>query len=328
MGPVMNEATLMTPAILKELQDHFGTPTVTSGELYAYNPKYMAEARKGGLKLVSRGVWSLDAPKAKKAPKENAKDQAAKSELIKERFEVLGVLADGVASNNIRSLIVAGAPGVGKTFTLEAKLAIAEKKKKITSVVSIKGSISPIGLYVQLFENREKGQVIVLDDIDSVFGDEEAMNLLKGALDTTQKRRISWAKASAFLRDQDIPNSFDYDGQIVFITNTDPDAVIAKGGKLAPHMAALLSRSVFLDLCIHDNKSIMIRVEQVLAESTMLSDLNVSKGHAAEILGWMNANLDSLRSVSLRTVIQLASFIKTSNNWQALASATMLKARY
>jgi hypothetical protein len=72
----------------------------------------------------------------------------------------------------------------------------------------------------------------------------------------------------------------------------------------------------------------MIRVEQVLGESTMLDDLGVTKGQAAEILGWMNQNIDSLRSVSLRTVIQLASFIKTSNNWQALASATMLKARY
>jgi hypothetical protein len=72
----------------------------------------------------------------------------------------------------------------------------------------------------------------------------------------------------------------------------------------------------------------MIRVEQVLGESTMLDDLGVTKGQAAEILGWMNQNIDSLRSVSLRTVIQLAGFIKTSTNWQALASATMIKARY
>ena len=317
----------MTAAILTELQNHFGTPTVTSAELHGYNPKYMTLARQGGLKAVSRGVWSLTG-EAKKAPKPKAEDLQKKAAMIRERFDVLSVLADGVADKNIRSLIVAGAPGVGKTHTLEAKLAIAEKKGKVSSIDVIKGSISAIGLFVRLWENRDAGQVILLDDIDSVFGDEETLNLLKGALDTTKTRRISWAKASSFLRDQDIPNSFDYNGQIVFITNTDPDAVIAKGGKLAPHMAALLSRSVFLDLCIHDAKSIMIRVEQVLGESTMLDDLGVTKGQAAEILGWMNQNIDSLRSVSLRTVIQLAGFIKTSTNWQALASATMIKARY
>lgn len=313
--------------IISELKSYFGKSSVTSAELQAYNPKYMVMARKGMLKPLARGVWSLGEPESK-AVKAKAENPKVKAEMIRERFGVLEILADGVANKNIRSLIVAGAPGVGKTFTLEQKLVAAEKAGKVASLDVVKGSISAIGLYVRLWENREAGQVIVLDDIDSVFGDEETMNLLKGALDTTQRRRISWAKASSFLRDNDIPNSFDYNGQIVFITNTDPDAVIAKQGKLAPHMAALLSRSVFLDLCIHDAKSIMVRVEQVLADSNMLRDLELTKTQAADIVGWMNQNIDSLRSVSLRTVIQLAGFIKTTDNWTSLASATMLKARF
>lgn len=315
--------TKMHPAIIAELHDQFGR-NVTSADLHAYNPKYMTLARKGGLKQVKRGLWEISAK-----PKVSASDAAAialeQSKKIRERFDVLGVLADGVANRNIRSLIVAGAPGVGKTHTLEAKLTVAKKTKKVKELTVIKGSISPIGLYVQLWENRHAGCVILLDDIDTVFNDEEALNLLKGALDTTAKRRISWAKASSFLRDNDIPNSFDYSGQIVFITNTNPDAVIEKGGKMAPHMSALISRSVFLDLCIHDAKSIMIRVEQVISESSMLADLGVNKGQAAEIIGWMHQNLDKLRSVSLRTVIQLASFIKTTNDWKTIANATMMK---
>lgn len=317
--------TKMTPAILRELSEQFGN-SVTSADLFSYNSKYMTMARQGGLKQIKRGLWEISSSAAAKPAKTSAADLVAQGERIRERFDVLSVLADGVADKNIRSLIVAGAPGVGKTHTLEAKLEVAKRMGKVKDVVVIKGSISPIGLYVQLWENRNAGNVILLDDIDSVFNDEEALNLLKGALDTTKTRRISWAKASSFLRDNDIPNSFDYNGQIVFITNTDPDAVIAKGGKLAPHMAALLSRSVFLDLCIHDPKSIMIRVEQVLSESSMLSDLGVSKGQAAEIVGWMTQNLDKLRNVSLRTVIQLAAFIKTSPNWKSLATATMMKA--
>lgn len=304
-----------------------GQAIVTSGEIHAQFPKLTPWVRQGGLVSAGRGKWMIGdvAAKAESAKPVSKVDLKEKADKIKERFDVLSLLGDGVADKNIRALIVAGAPGVGKTHTLDAKLTAAERAGKIRSLITIKGSISPIGLYVTLFENREAGCVIMLDDIDSVFGDEEAMNLLKGALDTTKTRRISWAKASSFLRDQDIPNSFDYNGQIVFITNTDPDAVIAKGGKMAPHMAALLSRSVFLDLCIHDPKSIMIRVEQVLGESSMLADLDLSKAQAAEILGWMTKNLGQLRTVSLRTVIQLASFMKTAPNWQSLASATMMK---
>lgn len=308
-------------AVIATLFAKFGS-SVKSADLYAYDAKLMTWARNGGLQKKARGVFAIPSAKAVKA---KAVVMIDEGKLIRERFDVLEILADGVASGNIRSLIVAGAPGVGKTHTLESKLTAAEANGVVKSVTTIKGSISPIGLFVQLWENRDAGQVLMLDDIDAVFADEEAMNLLKGALDTTKTRRISWAKASSFLRDNDIPNTFDYNGAIVFITNTDPDAVMEKGGKLAPHMGALISRSVFLDLCIHNSSQIMVRVEQVVAESTMLDELGLSKGQAAEAIGWMHQNLDRLRAVSLRTVIQIAAFMKTSDDWAKLASATMLK---
>lgn len=315
----------MNDAILSELRAHFGKSKISSTELHAYNPKYMNMARAGGLEKVGRGLWSLGgAVSAPKTKADRQKEVAAKGEQIRERFSVLEMLAGGVVDKNIRGLIVAGAPGVGKTFTLEQVLEKAEKQGKVSKLEVVKGSISAIGLYLRLWETREAGQVLVLDDIDEVFNSEEAMNLLKGALDTTKVRRISWAKASSFLRDQDIPNSFDYNGQIVFITNKDPDGIIAKGGKLAPHMNALVSRSVFLDLCIHDNRSIMIRVEQVLADSEMINDLGVTRAQAADMVGWMNDNLDRLRAVSLRSMIQLAGYVKTTPNWVMLANNTML----
>lgn len=244
---------------------------------------------------------------------------------IDERFEALETLADAVVGSNVRSLIVAGAPGVGKTFILDKKLTEAENTGKIQNYVQIKGSISPIGLYVTLYENRKKGAVIVLDDIDSVFNDEESLNLLKGALDSSEKRRISWMKDSSYLRDSDIPKTFEYEGQIVFITNVDIDAAADRGGKTGNHMAALLSRSVFLDLGIHTNDAIMVRIRSVINKTTMVQDLGLSKAESIRILDWMTDNVDSLRSISLRTVIQVASFMKSSSDWQKLAKVTMLK---
>lgn len=305
-----------------ELRARFGN-TVTSNDLWNYNREYFNRATKGELTKIRRGVWNLT------GDDENVTilpvNEVVNADMIRERFEVLGLLANGVVEGNIRSLIISGAPGVGKTHELERKLKNAERSNKIISYVSIKGSISPIGLYEALYNNCEKGQVVVLDDLDSVFDNEETLNILKAALDTGTKRIISWAKASRFLADSDIPRSFEYCGQIVFITNTDPDRVIAKGGRLAPHMNALVSRSVFLDLCIHDNESIMVRVEQVLRESELADDLDIDEDAVGAIIEWMHQNVKRLRSLSIRTVIQLASYIKTSEDWKKLATATMLR---
>jgi hypothetical protein len=307
-------------AIVAELRKEFGA-TVRSSVLWNADVAAFKWASKN-LKKVGRGLFDLGGPElAKVKPVDMSK-------LIRERFGVLELLADGVIAKNIRSLIVAGAPGVGKTFTLEQKLNAARKDGKVNNVVAIRGSVSPIGLFVALWENAAAGNVIILDDVDSIFGDEEAMNILKAALDTSPVRTISWLKDSSYLKDREIDNSFEYEGQIVFITNTDPDAVIAKNAKMSPHMNALLSRSVFLDLAIHDNKAIMVRIEQVLGESNMLTDLGMTEAQGADIMGWMRANVDGLRSLSLRTVIACANFIKTNPDWQMLARATLLKARY
>lgn len=314
--------------MLNELRARFGN-TVSTADLVAYNRAYMRRARSGELKLLSRGVWDLTG--TGKAVANNALVATPAPEikvdpaLIRKRFEVMSMLADGVVNDNIRALIVAGSAGVGKTHELEKKLTAAVRDDQIESYETIKGSISAVVLYQTLYNNREKGQVIVFDDSDKVFEDEEAMNLLKAALDTSKVRKISWAKASRYLSDSDVPNSFDYEGQIVFITNKDPEREIARNTKLSPHMSALLSRSVFLDLCIHDNRAIMVRIEQVLEESDLKDSLKLKDADVKTILKWMHGNIDKLRHVSIRTVIQLAGFIKTTENWEEIAEVTLLK---
>lgn len=317
--------------MINELRARFGN-SCTSADLTAYNKEYLKRAWAGEIPKLCRGRWDLSGGSAISASGASAPvpyvEKPVDKELIRKRFATMGVLADGVIANNIRALMIAGSAGVGKTFELEQKLEAAVRDKEIESYEAIKGSISAIGLYQALWNNKDKGQVLLLDDSDAIFSDEEALNLLKAALDTSTKRRISWAKASRFLKDEDIPNSFDYEGQIVFITNTNPDQVIARGGKFAPHMSALLSRSVFLDLCIHDAKAIMVRIEQVLEESDLQHKLRLKDTEIKMIVKWMNENVAKLRSISIRTVIQLAGFIKTSDSWEDLAQMTLLKSEF
>lgn len=324
--------------MIEELRSVFGD-SVSSVALKRYNADYYERAVNGELQRGDGRSWLLSEyvkPTVNHALREItpvlntivpnvARSVKEVADEIRNRFSMLQVLGNGVIAGNVTALMVSGAPGVGKTYELENKLQDAVNLRKINSFVTIKGSISPIGLYRTLYENREKSQIILLDDIDKVFADEETMNILKAALDSSVKRVVSWCKNSRFLEEQDIPNSFEYRGQVIFITNVDIDKQIAKESKMSAHMAALVSRSVFLDLCIHDPKEIMIRVEQVMAESTLREDLKLNETQAVEIIDWMQHNITALRSVSIRSVVQLASFVRTTDEWKNIAKATMLR---
>jgi hypothetical protein len=244
---------------------------------------------------------------------------------IEKRFSVMNRMTDGVVNGMVKSVIISGAPGVGKSFELEAKLEKAEGKGKI-KFVRISGTVSGIFLYKTLFQHSEKNCVVVLDDADRAFGDEDTMNVLKAALDTGKKRVITWGTDSKTLREEDIPNSFEFKGNVVFITNMNFDRVIASGSKMAPHMAALMSRAPFIDLGIHSHREIMVRIEQVVKKGDVMSDHKLSKGQKEDAINWVRANHNKMRTLSIREVLHLGDMIAVDpKGWRELAEVTMFK---
>ena len=243
---------------------------------------------------------------------------------INKRFNVMDLMTKGLIGGSIRSLIISGAPGIGKTYSLDKELQTANDANLI-EYTSVNGKISGIGLYVRLWEAKEKGCVLLLDDVD-VFSNEDVLNLLKGALDSGEKRKVCWSTASTFLEEKEIPNEFEFEGTVVFITNTDIDNEVRRGTKIAPHLMALVSRSVYLDLGVHTNEEIMVRVEDVITTTDMLQKIGLSNADTIEVLDWMKENVSRLRNVSLRTALYLASFVITDRqNWKEIAEVTQLR---
>lgn len=134
-----------------------------------------------------------------------------------------------------QAIIVQGAGGVGKTQTVEDTLA-AMGKTDGDGFFKISGSISPSGLYRVLFEHRN--ELILSDDCDDLFKDQEGRNLLKAACDTKKVRKISWMKSGSKYIDPDdydydnpgdeLPKYFDFKGKLIAISNLkldklDPD---------------------------------------------------------------------------------------------------------
>jgi len=231
------------------------------------------------------------------------------------RFGALDDMGYGVVSGHYRALIVSGNPGIGKTYTLEKILSGAQGLGGFT-FKTVHGFTRATGLYQLLYENSAPGSVLLLDDCDSVFGDETSLNILKAALDTTKTRTISWYSEHN-LKDQDgnsLPKEFEYNGAIIFVTNLDFDRAVRSSGRLGPHLEALISRSYYLDLNMRSERYLMSRLAHVVRNSEMLASLNMTPEQGEQILTYIAEHKKQLREVSLRTVVKLANIIRASNS--------------
>jgi hypothetical protein len=128
---------------------------------------------------------------------------------LRERFEILELITDTAIAGDLRSMIVSGPAGLGKSFTVEEKLADFDPDKLKHTIV--KGYVRTTGLFRTLFDYRHKGNVIVFDDADSIFNDDVALSLLKAVCDTTEDRWVS------YLSDYDMGS--DEDGNSAVVVN-------------------------------------------------------------------------------------------------------------
>ena len=248
-------------------------------------------------------------------------------ERLRKRFKILSDITQAAKEGNVRAVIVSGPPGVGKSFGVEAQLAksdlfntIANKKPKYEVV---KGAMSALGLYCKLYEYSESGNVIVFDDCDSVLLDDLSLNILKAALDSSKRRYISWNTDSRMLRNEGIPDRFEFKASAIFITNIKFDHVKSK--KLKDHLDALESRCHYVDLTIDSERDKVLRIQQIV-EDGMLRDYNFEPEEQDEIMEFIESNKKQLRELSLRTVLKLADLKKSfKDRWQDYAVVTCMK---
>lgn len=225
--------------------------------------------------------------------------------------------------NPIKSMTVTGASGIGKTYNLEKRLSEAHKKGDCNYFM-LNSKCTAVGLYKALYEARHLGSIILLDDVD-VFNNEDSLNILKASIDSSTTRVVTYQAASSELRKSGIPNQFTFKGKVVFITNSNLKAMSLANNALAPHIKAVMTRGVFIDLEIHDNESIMVHIENIIRNTDIITKSGLSKAQAEEILDFMIQNTDKLRNPSLRTPVQLSGIcLGSPNDWKMIASKVLL----
>ena len=248
-------------------------------------------------------------------------------ERLRERFAILEDMTRACKKGDVRAMIVTGPPGVGKSFGVEKVLGkhdmIATLGERPPRYQVVKGAMSAIGLYCKLYNYADKDNVLVFDDCDSILQEDLSLNILKAALDSKKNRTIHWNTDSFKLRNEGVPDSFEFKGSAIFITNLNFQDIKSK--KLRSHLEALESRCHYMDLTISTERDKMLRIAQVIKDG-MLDAYKLDDEVKEEIIDFVDINKKRLRELSLRTVLKVADLaIAFPKRWEAMAENTVMK---
>ncbi len=218
---------------------------------------------------------------------------------INQRFNLLNNLTKMVVDGITPSIIVTGEGGLGKTHSVTQT--IRDCGYEESDFVFFKGYSTARGLYNTLFDNNSK--LIIFDDCDSVLEDKVAVNILKSALDSYERRTISWM---AKMNKNDVyPQQFDFTGRIIFISNKSKESIDS----------AILSRSLTVDLTMTPD-------EKIERMTTILSNILPTWDNSlkADAMQFLTENKTSA-NLNLRTLIMVIK-MRAANplSWRDMAT--------
>ena len=239
---------------------------------------------------------------------------------INERFDFAARLVRMVATGIANSAILVSEAGLGKTHMVRSTLTALDLEECLTvesdgetvtypgDFIFFKGYSTAKAMYRALWENN--GKIIVFDDIDSIWSDKNAVNVLKAALDSYETRIISWNSESRDPNDE-LPKRFEFTGRVIFISNK----------RLADLDEAVRSRSMTVDLSATAEEK--LEWMQTILDKFMPEHPMCLK---QEVLDFFKEHVKLARSISMRTLRNLV-LIRVAHNaddWQLLAKYSLI----
>ena len=242
-----------------------------------------------------------------------------KVKYLEETMEDIYQISRRVAAGAFNSLFISGRAGTGKTYNVERAMK-DEGLVDEEDYVLVSGAASVIMMYKKFYQYRTK--TLIFDDCDAVFRDENGRNLLKAALDTKPARKVSYLKKTSAVFDPKdfdndpegefnaleaglVPNSFMFEGRVIFISNLPKDKADPDG--------AIRSRSILIDVT-PDDATLMERMKKLLP---YLEPKSLPLEEKEEIYEFMK----SAKDVSMRTFVKAAAFkVAKCENWKRMAT--------
>lgn len=224
---------------------------------------------------------------------------------INQRFSFIDMMIDMlIKSEGLFSMILTGTGGLGKSTTVMNAVrrhGLVEDE----DYAVVKGFATPKSLFRLLYENRDK--IVVFDDCDSVLENPSGFNILKAALDDKPRRRISWFTEARSSGDDEVPNSFEFTGKVIFVSNK----------KLSSFDPAILSRALFVDVTMTADEKIQ-RIETLVANGSLAPDVHeTAKLEALNLLRRMKHRAKELSLRTYKKVLEMR--LANPNFWTPMA---------
>jgi len=232
----------------------------------------------------------------------------AKQFNINKRFSFLASLVKMVIKEQSVSAIITGDGGLGKTKTVMDQVEINGLVEGV-DYISVKGYSTAKGLYNTLYMHQDK--LVIFDDCDEVLKNDIARNILKGALDSYDKRIVHWISN----KESDIPNEFEFTGRVIFISNMKRHQI---------HQA-IISRSTCVDVSMTIDEKIE-RMRTVLPMVKQRVSMEIKEEALSIVEKWKHETSD----LNFRTLIKVIN-IRTAaerngemEDWEEMAEYMLL----
>lgn len=232
--------------------------------------------------------------------------------VIQERATMMREIMEGATYGEFPAVVCAGGPGMGKSYTAEEILraAAADPARNTKFKIVQGGRMTPVELYDMLYQYRFKGNVLVLDDSDTILAEEQGMMLFKAALDSKPVRTLSWRSQGT----KKAPDEYEFSGSVIFLTNQNFTAQIEKGGsenmnKRQQHLAAIRSRCTYLDLMLSSPRARWLWTYNQITKLRILEKQGLRAHEQTEVLSFIRENVNNLMEISIRSAVNMIPFV-------------------
>lgn len=230
-----------------------------------------AQIQEEGEKVIKE--WKAENPK-------NMID-SDKKEFIRDYLKMISL-------GHIKSLIIHGKTGLGKTFMV---LNLAKEEK--IDFVYRSGYTTPLSLYKFLYENRDK--IVIFDDLEGLFNNEIAVSILKASLWEANGRRIVSYDTTSKKIDL-IPRTFEFTGKLIVLTNR-------INGKKDEHFKALVSRTT--------NYELIFTYDELLKMANKIIDSRkLTESQKTAVRDIIKKHIDISSEFNYRTLDKIIEFVR------------------
>lgn len=227
------------------------------------------------------------------------------TKLLEKKFRVTKELIKTlIKSKDINGLILKGGAGIGKSYnTIKTLKDLGMKKGENYEILA--SYTTPLEFYQFLYENRDKGKVVILDDTMGFFNNKINIGIVLASLWGEGKRIIHYNSSSGKLK---VPHSFIFEGKIIWCLNDIPN-------NLSQEVEAVKSRCFFHELKFSYEEKI-----------TLFYEIAKLKNIDTKIIDFIKENTDKLTpNLDFRLVFKIKDIAENNKYWKELAMSLLGK---